>query len=149
MLPEVPINTLTFSWPTHPGQLYQIEYKNALSDPVWIPLSIPFPGTGNLLCLTNQLGSSATRFFRLSIQPPGAAMPSPPPRLAAGIIGGQFTFTWPTLAGQTYQVQYKNDLAADTWTALGNSLPGTGDSLTLTNDLPLSSQRFFRLLLLP
>jgi hypothetical protein len=76
-------------------------------------------------------------------------MPNAILRLAASIIRGQFTCTWPTLAGQTYQVQYRNDLATETWTALGTSLPGTGDSLTLTNDLPLSSQRFFRLLVLP
>ena len=142
-------NNLIFSWPTYPAQFYQIEYKNALSDPLWIPLSIPFSGTGNQVRLTNQLGSSPTRFFRLRILATDAEMPSAPPSLAARIIGGQFTLTWPTLAGQTYQVQYKDNLTTDTWTALGHSLAGTGDLLTLTNNLPLSAQRLFRVWILP
>jgi hypothetical protein len=142
-------NNLIFTWPTYQGQWYQIEYKNALSDPLWIPLSIPFSGTGNLLSLTNQLGSSATRFFRLRILAPDAEMPSPPPQLAASTLGSQFTFTWPTLAGQTYQVQYKTNLTAAPWLPLGAAIPGTGGPITFTNGLAFSTQCFYRLMILP
>jgi len=57
--------------------------------------------------------------------------------------------SWPAPAGQSYQVQFKDDLSAGTWTPLGARLPGTGASITLTNDLTLSAQRFYRLEILP
>ena len=142
-------NNLIFTWPTYQAQWYQIEYKNALSDPLWLPLSIPFSGTGNLFSLTNQLASSPARFFRLRILGPGAELPGTVPRLAASLIGGQFTFTWPTLAGQTYQVEYKTNLTATQWMLLGNPLPGTGAPLIFTNTPVASPQGYYRLKILP
>jgi hypothetical protein len=142
-------NSLIFTWPTYQAQFYQIEYKNALSDPLWMPLSIPFPGTGHLLSLTNQLGTSAKRFFRLDILPSGAETPGTLARLTAGIVGDQFALTWPTLAGQTYQVQYKPNLNAAVWLPLGAPVPGTGEPIIVTKSLIASTQCFYRLTLLP
>jgi hypothetical protein len=142
-------NSLIFTWPTNQAQLYQIEYKNALSDPLWMPLSIPLASTGNLLSLTNPLGTSAKRFFRLNIFPSGAETPGTLARLTAGIVGGQFTLTWLTLAGQTYQLQYKPNLNAAAWLPLGAPVPGTGEPITVTNSLTASTQCFYRFTLLP
>jgi hypothetical protein len=57
--------------------------------------------------------------------------------------------SWTGIAGQTYQLEYKDDLAAATWTPLGTPLIGTGAVLSIANDLTQSSQRFYRLSLLP
>ena len=57
--------------------------------------------------------------------------------------------SWTGTAGQTYQIEYKDDLAASAWTTLGNPLTGTGATLTFTGDFTQSSHRFYRLKLVP
>jgi len=59
--------SLLLSWPTVIGQTYQLEYKNNLNDPAWIPLNAPLDGTGGMLSLTNSFSGSAQRFFRLQV----------------------------------------------------------------------------------
>jgi hypothetical protein len=68
------------------------------------------------------------------------------PKLSGvALDGNQFVLNWPTVAGQTYQLQYKDNLTAATWSSLGAVVPGTGGSIIVTNDLGASPQRFFRL----
>jgi hypothetical protein len=61
------------------------------------------------------------------------------------VSGTNLFVTWPTATGQTYQLEYKNDLTAPTWTPLGSPVTGTGGTLTVTNNFGGSPQRFFRL----
>jgi regulation of enolase protein 1 (concanavalin A-like superfamily) len=142
-------NQLAFAWPTFPGQTYQIEYKDNLNDLVWIPLSVPLPGNGALLALTNYVGGSPHRFFRLKVPPLGVLIPVPLPRLDVTLTSNQFVFTWPTLLGQSYEIEYCDDLGAGFWAPSGDAIAGTGALLTLTNQLALPNQRFYRLKLLP
>jgi hypothetical protein len=142
-------NQLAFAWPTFPGQTYQIEYKDNLDDPVWIPLSVPLAGNGALLSLTNYVGSSPHRFFRLKVPPLGVSIPVPLPRLNASLAWNQLVLTWPTLLGQSYEVEYSDDLSTGFWATAGDAIAGTGGLLTLTNQLALPNQRFYRLMLLP
>jgi hypothetical protein len=65
------------------------------------------------------------------------------------VSGSNLLLTWPSISGQTYQVEYKDDLNAPTWTPLGSPMVGTGGALDLTNKLPSASQRFFRLQIMP
>ena len=58
--------------------------------------------------------------------------------------GGQFVFSWPTVTGQSYQLQYRDNLAVGTWTSLGGLVPGTGNPVIVTNIPSASPQRFFR-----
>ena len=68
------------------------------------------------------------------------------PQLTGVVLNGnQFIFSWPTLANQTYQLQYKDNLTAATWTPLGSPMIGTGNSIIVTNLIGTSPQRFFRL----
>jgi hypothetical protein len=70
----------------------------------------------------------------------------PPPQLAAATVNGnQFHLSWPTIAGLAYQLEYKDNLAAPAWTPLGDLIPGNGGTVTVTNDINLSGQRFFRI----
>jgi len=57
--------------------------------------------------------------------------------------------SWTGVAGQSYQVEYKDDLAASTWTPLGSPLAGSGAVLSITNDFTQSAQRFYRLRVVP
>jgi hypothetical protein len=140
---------LAFAWSTFPGQTYQVECKDNLDDPVWIPLSVPLPGNGALLALTNYVGGSLHRFFRLKVPPLGVSIPVYLPRLDLSLTSNQLVFTWPTLLGQSYEVEYCDDLGAGLWATSGDAIAGTGGLLTLTNQLALTDQRFYRLKLLP
>jgi hypothetical protein len=70
------------------------------------------------------------------------------PQLNGISIGGnQVVLSWPTIASETYQLEYKDNLAAPTWTPVPGSIPGTGNQIIVTNSLGASSQRFFRLVI--
>src|SRR5262249_1412651 len=72
------------------------------------------------------------------------------PQMAFGVSGDNLVISWPTLSsGYTYQIEYEDDLNASSWTALGTPLAGTGASLTITNSISQSDQRFYRLRILP
>jgi uncharacterized repeat protein (TIGR03803 family) len=62
--------------------------------------------------------------------------------------GGMLAFTWSAAPGQSYQVQSTTNLAANTWTNLGNAITTTNASLTASNALGTASQQFYRVLLL-
>ena len=55
-----------------------------------------------------------------------------------------YALTFPTLLGQMYQVEYKTNLTDAVWMPLGNPFPGTGGSLSVTNDSSVSPC-YFRL----
>jgi len=62
---------------------------------------------------------------------------------------GTFTLTWPTTIGDSYQVQFSNDLA--TWTPLGGSSTAATSSMSWTDDgtqtgtpPPMTTKRFYR-----
>ena len=69
----VPVNlqiggtNLIFNWTGIPGQIYQVEYKTNLTDPVWIPVGSPITGNGGTLTTTNNFGASSQSFFHLRL----------------------------------------------------------------------------------
>ena len=67
----------------------------------------------------------------------------------ATVNGSQLAFAWPTFPGQTYQIEYCDDLVAGSWATSGDAIAGTGGMLTLTNPIALPHQRFYRLRLSP
>jgi hypothetical protein len=58
--------------------------------------------------------------------------------------GNNVTFTFRTIPGRTYRVEYKNDLSAPTWSQLGSDLPANSETLTINDSVSNSPQRFFR-----
>jgi hypothetical protein len=60
---------VTLTWATIASQTYQLEYNTNLNTATWIPLGGPKVGTGNPIIITNGLGVSPQRYFRLSISP--------------------------------------------------------------------------------
>ena len=60
---------ITLSFGSLNGQAYQVEYKDALTDPVWTTLGSPVSGTGGTLELVDDLPSQSQRFYRLVVLP--------------------------------------------------------------------------------
>jgi hypothetical protein len=73
----------------------------------------------------------------------------PPVPLIFETTATNLVLSWTGVAGQGYQLEYKDDLAARTWTPAGSPIVGTGAAITFTNDFSQSTQRFYRLSLLP
>jgi hypothetical protein len=57
------------SWESAVGKSYQVEYKDDLNVPQWMPLGSPVTGTGGLLSFTNSTIVPAQRFYRISVSP--------------------------------------------------------------------------------
>jgi hypothetical protein len=68
-----------------------------------------------------------------------------PVSLVTQTSGTNLILNWTGIAGQTYQVEYKDDLTTPTWTPLDSPVTGNGGMLTTTNNFGTSRQRFFRL----
>jgi hypothetical protein len=107
----------------------------------WTPGAAQAPATYLLTTMATDpaLSVSVTNSFSVAVKVP---------LTVTGISAGKYYFTVPTVAGQTYQVVFKNDLSAATWTPLGNQFAGTGDAVTVTNDMP-GPQRYFRVNTVP
>jgi hypothetical protein len=61
------------------------------------------------------------------------------------VSGSQFIFSYTTVSGQTYQLEYTTDLSSGAWLPVGDPVPGTGASVWVTNSISSSTQMFFRL----
>jgi hypothetical protein len=68
-----------------------------------------------------------------------------PPPFVFQSSGTNFVLGWPTLSGQTYQLQFTEDLANGRWLPWSAPLLGSGQPFYLTNAVASARQRFFRL----
>ena len=73
-----------------------------------------------------------------------ASIPLPVP-VSIQISGTNIFLNWSAVPGQTYQLEYKDDLTAPTWTPMGDPVTGTGGTMIITNNFDDSPQRFFHL----
>jgi hypothetical protein len=53
--------------------------------------------------------------------------------------------TWQTVAGHSYQVQYKNSLTDPSWIDLGSPISAAESSSSFTNDISGAATRFYRI----
>jgi hypothetical protein len=76
-----------------------------------------------------------------------ATIPPLPMPVNIQVAGTNLLLNWTGSAGLNYQIQYKNDLSASVWTQLGGLIPGNNSNLTVTNNIPPSAQRFYRIMI--
>ncbi len=62
---------------------------------------------------------------------------------------GTAQLTWNAIAGQSYRVQYKPNLAATNWTDLQPDVTASGSTISVVDTFGSAPQRYYRLLLLP
>jgi hypothetical protein len=65
------------------------------------------------------------------------------------LTNGVISFSWGAQAGDSYQVQYTTNLAQNLWTNLSGVLSTTNSSITATDVTAASTERFYRIVLLP
>jgi subtilase family serine protease len=63
--------------------------------------------------------------------------------------GGSIQFSWNSLSGILYQLQYSTNLSKGNWTNLGSGITANGSSSSTSTTIGPDPQRFFRLQLLP
>jgi len=111
----------------------------------WTPTQQQTPSTNLITVRVTDNGTppaSATRSFTVIV--------ASPPQLT-GItrqVAGSLSLTWATIPGKTYRVEYKNDLHAGPWQALGPERTAIGPTLTINDDFGNLPNRFYRILIL-
>ena len=63
--------------------------------------------------------------------------------------GGTVNFTWTTLAGLAYQIQYKTDLTSANWINLGSPTNATSGTMSVSDAIGSALRRFYRIALVP
>jgi alpha-L-arabinofuranosidase len=63
--------------------------------------------------------------------------------------GTQFMFSYPTVLGQSYQLEYSTNLSSGVWLPMGGPVTGTGAPVSVTNSISSSMQMFFILSITP
>jgi autotransporter-associated beta strand protein len=69
-----------------------------------------------------------------------------PPKIGGlSVSAGQLEFSFPTITGQTYQLNVSSNLGTHVWTPVGNPIPGTGASVSTNITVSASGASFFSL----
>jgi hypothetical protein len=114
----------------------------------WIP-ALAQAGSSNLFVtvVTDNalMPMSATNSFHAFVSP----LPSAPSILFLTPHTNAVTLSWSAAAGQVYRVQFKNSLEDTNWTDLVPDITATGPTAWATNSIGISSQGFYRVILLP
>lgn len=109
----------------------------------WTPTNAPATNQFTVMVADNGTPSlSATQSF--------AVITAPVPVPGGYVVSGnQFAFSWSSVVGQRFQMEFKDDLNDPGWSPIGGELLGNGATLSFTNSISTSPQRFFRLRVLP
>ncbi len=89
-----------------------------------------------------QMGTDPHHVGRFAV---GGLQPAP------GAAGGGMVISFNTVLGQTYRVEYKNNLNDPTWTALGADITGTGGLVQVTDTVSPGTLpfRFYHVVMQP
>ncbi len=75
-------------------------------------------------------------------------IPTPAPTITA-TNAGSIAFSWATLPGVIYQVQYQSNLSQTNWQNLGPAMVATNGSLFISDPISLMQNRFYRVVVSP
>jgi len=74
---------------------------------------------------------------------------SAPTFLSVTNASGLVQFSWSAAVGRAYQIQYRTDLAGDTWVDLGSPVTATNSTMAGSDSIAANPRRFYRVVLLP
>jgi hypothetical protein len=130
--------TLTFSLNNSPAGTAIDPATGVLN---WAATNVVAPSTNIITVRVTDNGTpplSDAKIFSVIVQPPlqfGSITPN----------GNAINFTFNSLPGQSYQLEYKNNLGDPQWPLLDPAVAGTGNALVLTDNAPPAAQRFYQL----
>jgi hypothetical protein len=135
LLGTVESNLFMISFASIPGQVYVIEYINALGSDCWSILTSVIATGTNVVCYDSMTGWPQ-RFYRVML---ASELPEQI-KLRGTVQGNQFVLAFNATTGKSYTVEYQ-DLPGP-WSAWTNIMALT-TNVSLTNPLT-STQRFYR-----
>jgi len=132
-------------WTSIPGLIYQLQYQDSLGDGEWTSVSPGVTATGPTTSLTNVVSGVSKRLYRVEL-----LTAIPPPRIEfIGASGSVVTVTWIAVAGQNYQLEYKNLLSDPFWTPVPGVVTAEASSASQTNPVAGVAQRLYRVAHIP
>jgi len=127
-----------FSFQSIAGVLYIVEYRDSVITGAWIDLERRF-GAGGLEVVTDSSAAGMRRFYRVR------ALYAPPPRLTATAgTTSAVGFSFPTVDGAIYVVEYKTNLTDSAWLELSRQA-GVGAPILIEDTSPPGRSRFYRI----
>ncbi len=92
-------------------------------------------------------GNTNTYYFMTNFTPRAANTLAGPLRLTQiSFNGGVVTLRWTAVPGHTYRVQFKDNLSAPLWSALGQAIPAAAETLSLNDIVGTNPQRIYRVM---
>jgi len=134
------------TWNSIAGQQYRLQYKNSPLDTTWHDVLPDIIASTPVTTVTNALGGATQRFYRVELLP---EVTLPFAITSIRFTNGVALITWNSVAGQTYRLQYKNNLADTVWQAAAPDITATGPTTTLADALGSTTHRFYRVMLVP
>lgn len=130
-------NGFTFSFASIAGVIYITEFKADFAAPAWTELERRF-GSGGLEVVTDATAGQTMRLYRVR------AVYAPAPRLGAATrTGDRLGFSFPTVSGANYIVQFKTNVDDPVWQELFRQT-GTGAPLVVDDPVAGGGSRFYQ-----
>jgi hypothetical protein len=115
----------------------------------WTPSDSEAPSTNIFETIVtdepNGSALTATNSFVVIVLPPIV----PPVFQSISITNGNVTLIWSSVNGRNYRLQYCDDLTSTNWTDIAPEVTASGTTASLTTPMGESTQRFYRVFLLP
>ena len=142
---EVNAGVAVVTWNSVIGLSYRVQYKDILTAPLWTDVNPVVTATSISTSVTNSIGSAPQRFYRVQIvEMLQLNIPTQPIILSLQVTNGNAIITWSSVPGNIYGLQYKTNMTDPEWTNVLPTITATAGTITTTNFVGGSSQRFYR-----
>ncbi|HRT57530.1 MAG TPA: putative Ig domain-containing protein, partial [Candidatus Paceibacterota bacterium] len=144
--PDMPMNSLAYELLVGPPGA-TIDDEGIIS---WPPAPDQVPSTNLFTTVVWDDGLpplSATNTFTVTVRPDPAQ--EPPVIQSIEFLGGEVRIRWTAAAGVRYRLEYKDDFTVTNWTPAEPEIVATEELVTVTNVLHTTSQRFYRVYVVP
>ncbi|MDQ6630246.1 MAG: hypothetical protein M3Y82_00635, partial [Verrucomicrobiota bacterium] len=136
---DIPPQTLTFSLDSGAPLAATIHPTSGIF--TWTAPTTFLPTTNAVTVRVSDNGSpalSATRTFSIVVV-------APPSSSSLTVSNGAAQITWSVYPDKIYRLQYKDDLNEPIWTNVPGDITATDSTLSITQNIGQTPQRFFRL----
>jgi hypothetical protein len=142
---DIPFNAIVLD-PSNPNILYVGTdigiWKSTNAAASWTHVG-PESGIPNVAVFDLEISPGAGRLIAFTHGRGAFALLSPPMVKAGTRVGNTFTFSFVTLLGSQYTVQFKNNLTNASWQTLTN-IQGNGATRIVQDNTATTAQRFYR-----